>query len=182
VVRSEPVSPISTSRSTVNRRRHYERLPEPPAGFVAVGDAAAAFNPIFGQGISSALKAASLLGETLDELGNDSSLPGEFHRRLAAWLNVPWGQATGYDLMFPSTVGERTERTPEQTAFAHYTDVLSQLSTVDPAVAEAILVATQSFNPLSLRAPGLVKKAKAWAAEGRTPPRADPSRPPVLTQ
>ena len=40
VAQSEPVSPISTSRSTANRWRHYERQ-SPPPGFIAIGDAVA---------------------------------------------------------------------------------------------------------------------------------------------
>jgi 2-polyprenyl-6-methoxyphenol hydroxylase-like FAD-dependent oxidoreductase len=49
VSRSEAVSGISTSRSTANRWRHYELLAEPARGFVALGDAMASFNPIFGK-------------------------------------------------------------------------------------------------------------------------------------
>jgi hypothetical protein len=182
VAKSEPASPISTTRSTANRRRHYETLIDQPPGFVAVGDAVSAFNPIFGQGISSGLKAAVLLGETLDELGDDdNSLPGNFQRRLAAWLDVPWGQATGYDFAFPTTVGERPKPVPEQLAFAKYVDVLSQLSTVDPSVAEAVLVANQSFDLKLLHTPELSAKAAKWVADGRTPPIADPAKPPALT-
>ena len=33
-------SPIRTWRNTINRRRHFERLPERPEGFVAIADAA----------------------------------------------------------------------------------------------------------------------------------------------
>jgi 2-polyprenyl-6-methoxyphenol hydroxylase-like FAD-dependent oxidoreductase len=50
LTRSQPVSDIFTSRSTANRLRHNEALARTPGGFVVIGDAAAVFNPIFGQG------------------------------------------------------------------------------------------------------------------------------------
>ena len=179
VAQSEPVSSIVTSRSTANRRRHYERLPDPPAGFVTIGDALAAFNPIFGQGISSGLKGAQILSETLDDVGDDlEKLPREFQPRLSAWLDIPWAQATGFDLAFPTTIGARPERTPEQLQMAAYVDTLSQMSTADHTVAEAVLIATQSFDPTMLWAPELQAKAAQWVHEGRTPAPADPLRPP----
>lgn len=54
VSQAEPVSEIRTSRATANRWRHFERLTDQPTGFVALGDTAACFNPMNGQGISTA--------------------------------------------------------------------------------------------------------------------------------
>jgi len=46
---AQPLSSIYGYRRTENHRRHYERYPW-PEGFVAVGDAVCAFNPIYAQG------------------------------------------------------------------------------------------------------------------------------------
>ncbi len=43
---AKPLSPISGYRRTENRWRHYERLARWPEGFVALGDAVCAFNPV----------------------------------------------------------------------------------------------------------------------------------------
>jgi hypothetical protein len=180
--KAEPVSEIAMSRSTANRARHYERLTDQPAGFVALGDAIASFNPIFGQGITSATVGAVTLAETIKERGRDlNGLGPVFQPKIAEWLRRPWGTSTGYDLAFPTTVGNRPEPTPESIEMARYLDVLAQLATVDVSVAEAVLVANQTFEPSLLQDPELVAKAKAWVDEGRTPPTPDPSRPPSLS-
>ena len=61
---AEPISPISGYRRTENRWRHYERLSRWPENFVVMGDAACAFNPIYGQGMT----AAAIGAEALDGL------------------------------------------------------------------------------------------------------------------
>jgi hypothetical protein len=88
--------------------------------------------------------------------------------------------AVGFDLRFPETVGERGEPGPEAAEVGRHMDALAQLGTVDVSVTEALLLSTQLFEPERLRHPDLVAKARAWIAEGRTPPPCDPSRPPRL--
>src|SRR4029077_11389720 len=68
---AETVSAIRTSRATANRWRHFEDIAEPPIGYVALGDAAASFNPMNGQGISTACYGAKTLVETITELDSD---------------------------------------------------------------------------------------------------------------
>jgi hypothetical protein len=109
------------------------------------------------------------------------TLEHEFQSRLASWLDIPWMQATGFDLAFPTTTGPRPDRSPEQQRWPPYVDTLSQLSTVDHTVAEAALIATQSFDPTMLVAPALRAKADRWVQEGRTPRPSDPMRAPELS-
>jgi 2-polyprenyl-6-methoxyphenol hydroxylase-like FAD-dependent oxidoreductase len=183
VSRSEPVSPISTSRSTANRRRQYELVDDLPAGFVVIGDALAAFNPIFGQGISSGLMAAATLAATVAELEDDpAAVPSTFYRRFSTWLDTPWHQAIGFDLAFPTTVGPRPEITPERAEALAHLDVLLQVATVDHDVAAAVLIANQSFDPTLLRTPELEAAAKLWVDSGRTPAVSDPARPPAIAR
>lgn len=181
VSRSEVVSGISTSRSTANRWRHYEHLAEPATGFVALGDAMASFNPIFGQGVTGAVMGASMLGDALIEVdGNLDILPRIFQPRLAAQLAYPWQTAVGFDLSFPETVGDRPQLNPSATEARAYLEVLGQLATSDASVFEAILLANQTFDRSGLYDARLVEKAKAWVHDGRTPSTTDPLRPPAL--
>jgi 2-polyprenyl-6-methoxyphenol hydroxylase-like FAD-dependent oxidoreductase len=180
VSKSEPVSEIRTSRSTVNRWRHYEKIANPPAGFVVVGDANAAFNPMYGQGISSACLGAVTLGKAISDAGDDlADLPHDFQTRLAALLVVPWFTAINYDLQFPETVGERPAPTEESKKRGAYMDVLAQLATEDLEVAEAFLRAVQTFDPSALDQPSFPAKAAQWIADGRKPRFTDPNKPPV---
>ena len=49
-----PKTSISGYRRTENQLRHFERMASFPDGFVVLGDAASAFNPVYGQGMSVA--------------------------------------------------------------------------------------------------------------------------------
>ena len=63
--RLEPVSEVAIHRQTGNRRFRFESLPDWPPGLLVVGDAMAAFNPIYGQGITVAAGQADLLRNAL---------------------------------------------------------------------------------------------------------------------
>ena len=53
-----------------NQWRHYEEMERRPEGFVVLGDAACAFNPVYGQGLTTAALGAQALGDCLrDSVG-----------------------------------------------------------------------------------------------------------------
>lgn len=54
VAHARPLTGVQASRSTANRRLFYDRLVDWPEGLVVVGDAVAAFNPVYGHGMSAA--------------------------------------------------------------------------------------------------------------------------------
>lgn len=182
VLQSEPVSEIFTSRSTANRLRHYESLARRPGGFVAIGDAAAVFNPIFGQGISTSCRASLLLRDSLHETDQDlEAVPAVFQAKLAKAVEFPWANAVGSDLRFPETVGELASATapsPEAVEMGNHVAMLMELSTADLQVAEAVMIATQMSDGASLHSDELRAKARAWREEGRTPPFPDPAKAP----
>ncbi|CAM5716350.1 hypothetical protein SFUMM280S_08784 [Streptomyces fumanus] len=66
---AEPVTEVQGSRSTHNRRLHYEQVAGWPEGFAVMGDALAAFNPVYGHGMSCAAQAAGALEGELRRLG-----------------------------------------------------------------------------------------------------------------
>lgn len=63
-----PEGPIRPFRDTANRRRLFEKA-RLPAGFVAVGDAAVAVNPLYSHGMSVAALSALRLGRELASAG-----------------------------------------------------------------------------------------------------------------
>jgi 2-polyprenyl-6-methoxyphenol hydroxylase-like FAD-dependent oxidoreductase len=105
---AEPLSPIYSYRRTENRWRHYERLQRFPDGIVAIGDAVCAFNPVYGQGMTTAALGAVTLGRCLREFRARPHLSGlsqDFHRQLAKVIATPWLMATGEDCRWPTTEG-----------------------------------------------------------------------------
>lgn len=109
VRRMEPISPVYPSRATRNRWRHYERWRTPLGRFVAMADAACAYNPRFGQGMSAAAVSARLLKDCLATYGiADPRLPGRFFAAQAHFQRTPWLFAAADDLRLPATEGKRS--------------------------------------------------------------------------
>jgi len=105
---AEPISPVYSNRSMANRWRHYEKWKERLDGFVALGDAVCAFNPVYGQGMTSGAVSATILRESLKQHGASSpELPPSFFKALARFAAGPWSMATGADFAVPETQGER---------------------------------------------------------------------------
>lgn len=87
-----PLSEPHFSRFTASVRRDFDRLTSPPEGAVAIGDAVASFNPIFGQGMTVAALEAEWLGRCLDT--DDPSTEGfakAFYAGLKPIVDVAWG-------------------------------------------------------------------------------------------
>ena len=85
-----------------SRRRDFHLLDRFPRGLVAVGDAVASFNPIYGQGMSSAALHASCLSEYL------RSGPGpvqDFFALLRVVVDSAWQTSATPDLALPHIDG-----------------------------------------------------------------------------
>ncbi|MEU4314234.1 hypothetical protein [Nocardia sp. NPDC024068] len=95
---AEPLTDVHTTRATRNIWRRFDRLPAPPAGFIALGDAVCAFNPIYGQGMSS----AAVAGVLVQRIGRDTDpaspeFPAAFYAEQARFLKRPWTLAMTRD-------------------------------------------------------------------------------------
>jgi 2-polyprenyl-6-methoxyphenol hydroxylase-like FAD-dependent oxidoreductase len=95
--RAQPAGPIQHYGHTGNRLRHYDRLPDWPAGLVALGDSACALDPYFGLGMTVAARGALLLRQHLDRKGSGMVSAVEFQQQLATTHIQPWRLATGCD-------------------------------------------------------------------------------------
>ncbi len=104
---AEPLGPVHRTRSTSNRRRYYEEMPQWPAGFVVLGDASAAFNPVYGHGMSVAAMSALALRTALERTGFPSSAgKPSLQKEISASAAVAWALATGQDQRYPNGDGE----------------------------------------------------------------------------
>ena len=107
---AEPVSHIHGYREIENKRRHYEKLSRQPDNLLVIGDAACSFNPVYGQGMTTAALGAELLDVCMGERSGDSftGLSRRFQRKLAKVNAAPWLLATGEDLRVRDIKGGRT--------------------------------------------------------------------------
>lgn len=88
-----------------SQRRHYQKLRRFPSGYLAMGDALASFNPIYGQGMTVAAGEALALRAALAK-GMDGLAP-RFFKAAAQVIDTPWQLAVGGDLALPQVPGPR---------------------------------------------------------------------------
>jgi len=155
---AEPLSPITGFRRTANHRRHYDRLPAWPHGFVVMGDAACSFNPIYGQGMTVAALSALALDRCLREDRPD--LERRFQRRVARSGAGAWLVATGEDLRY-----EETEAAPTRLStrlINAYVDHVVATANVDRRVCASLLdVLALASAPASLFSPTVLARVTA---------------------
>ena len=158
IQRIEPLTDAVRTRFPAHRRVRYERLKRVPDRFVAVGDAVASFNPVYGQGMSVAAQEAELLDGLLGESRVDG-LPRRFYRAAAKTIDVPWDIAVGNDLRFPEVEGPRS---PRVRLVNRYVGRLQRVAAHDPAVARAFFeVGNLVAPPTSLLRPGIAMRVLA---------------------
>ncbi|GLF98295.1 pyridine nucleotide-disulfide oxidoreductase [Streptomyces yaizuensis] len=108
ISRTEPLGDVVLSRSTVNRRRYFERVPHWPEGFIAAGDSVATYNPVYGQGMTVAAQGLVGLRGLLGRLALDApGLAPVAQRFIAGPVGTAWDLATGQDILYPGAVGRR---------------------------------------------------------------------------
>ncbi|MEM9457046.1 MAG: FAD-dependent monooxygenase [Myxococcota bacterium] len=97
---AQPLTPIRGFRTPRNRLRHFDRLERWPERLVATGDSVCAFNPIYGQGMTTSALDALALEQSLREQQQRprAGFEQRFQRRVAQTVAAPWLIATGEDL------------------------------------------------------------------------------------
>lgn len=151
---AEPVTAIAGYRRTENRQRHYERLRRWPDNFVVLGDATCAFNPVYGQGMTTGALGAMTLDRCLRErrgkaiAGDRPGFAQEFQRELAKTNATPWLMATGEDLRWPNSEGGQPGRVDR--LMQRYFDQVLRLAMSDQRVYRAFLEVMHLVSPPSL--------------------------------
>ncbi|MGC2684024.1 MAG: hypothetical protein WA323_19365 [Candidatus Nitrosopolaris sp.] len=112
---ADPVSQIYGYRENGSRQIHYEKMKNGPENFIAFGDSVSAFNPFYGQGITTAAIGATILNKSLRDFRRKregkptKDLIGfakEFQKRIAKVNSFPWLLGTSEDLRWPTTEGQ----------------------------------------------------------------------------
>jgi 2-polyprenyl-6-methoxyphenol hydroxylase-like FAD-dependent oxidoreductase len=171
---AQPLSPIAGYRGTANRWRYYERLARWPEQFVVIGDAACAFNPVYGQGMTAAAIGAAALAGTLREQrrrhpdGDLRGMAARFQRQLARANRPLWAIAILEDFRCPQTVGSRP--TLGDRLAQRYLDRVLRRSTTDRVVYLTLVEVLQLIRPLrALGGPGMLARV---IRPGGAPPTA----------
>ena len=130
---AEPLGDVVMTRFPASRRRLFEKLAEPPAGYLAIGDAICSFNPIYGQGMTCAAREATALGAVLDAHDREpgTAMARDFYTAAAEVVETPWQFAVGGDFTFPETTGHRPRGQSLRNWYARQIGLASQ---IDPEI------------------------------------------------
>jgi len=111
-----PISPVFYRRGMQNIWNHYEKWEGRLGGYIATGDAVCAFNPVYGQGMTSAAVCAGILGEALRSGDpGDPEWAAAFFTKQAQFLGQPWSLAVARDRQAVRTL-ETTDPLQKQAA------------------------------------------------------------------
>lgn len=181
IARAEPLTEVQGSRSTANRRLHYERSTAWPEGFVVLGDALAAFNPVYGHGMSCAAHGASALDAELRRLGGiRPGLARRAQRAVSAAIDDAWILATSQDTGYPDCRADVTDPRllNPSPAGRQFADAVSTAALSDPVVAAATMEVTTLSAPLTrLQAPEVLaalQRRSVRPGGGAPPVKAEP--------
>lgn len=147
---AERIADITHHRFPTSVWRHYERLRAFPPGFLILGDAICSFNPVYGQGMSSAALQVQTLQKILRERAAQSQgldgLAAAFFPKAAEAVSAPWTLSANFDFAYPQTKGERP---PGLAEGAGYFAALDSLQAEDVDVQRLVTEVFQLTQPIS---------------------------------
>jgi 2-polyprenyl-6-methoxyphenol hydroxylase-like FAD-dependent oxidoreductase len=169
---TEPVTKPAAFRFPRSVRRHFERLDRFPDGLVALGDSVCHFNPLYGQGMSSAACQARALGDVLDRRSRASQdltgLALEFFPEAFEVTRTPWALAAAADFLDGRTTGDFPV---EEMQSLGMLQLATTLAATDPQAAQLTADIITLVRPLSsLHTPPWPEKLAHNAAQA-TPPQ-----------
>ena len=161
---AEPLTQATNFAFPASRRWRYERLKHFPAGYLVFGDALCSFNPVYGQGMTTAALEGLALGRCLQAGGQ--SLAQRFFAKAAPIIDIPWQIAAGSDLRHPQLAHLQTS----MGRFMNwYIARVHWAAATDPVVGRAFLRVTNLIcPPTKLFAPATMSRVVmgALAAKG----------------
>jgi hypothetical protein len=151
---TEPLTEIVTYKYPASLRRSYEKLTRFPEGYLVVGDAVASFNPIYGQGMTSAAMQTRALDQVLRQRASLQGLWKTYFKQAAKVVDIPWQLAVGEDFRYPETEGTKPLFTDMINAYVAKVHKATQR---DPVVyAQFLRVINLMAPPTSLMSPRIM--------------------------
>ncbi len=141
---AEPLTDFAEYKFDHSLRRHYEELRDFPRGLLALGDAVASVNPVYGQGMSLACLQADALDAVLSEGKRDDQLAARFYARITPIIDACWKGATIEDFRYRETVGDKP---PLVGLINAYLSLVHKASQSDPYIYSEFLQVAGLLKP-----------------------------------
>lgn len=104
---ADPLTPVRTFRRMEMRWNHFEDYDHKLGRFLAIGDSAWAYNPLYGQGMSIGITCARILRDLLRRDGDLDTLTARYYPPAKKFAFPPWEATALRDMRWPRTTGER---------------------------------------------------------------------------
>ncbi|MFF6994715.1 FAD-dependent oxidoreductase [Streptomyces sp. NPDC008313] len=138
IAHAEPLCDPVVTRSTVNRRRFFEKVRDWPDGFVVIGDSVATYNPVYGHGMSVAAQGVVALRDHVAEHGIAApGLARRAQRAVCRPVATAWKLATSTDILYPGAIGKQPG--PADRLLGRYVNRMMRTATGRPLVTKAFL-------------------------------------------
>lgn len=105
--RDDALTDVTIFRYPASMRRDFHRCRSLPGGLVALGDAVASFNPLYGQGMTSATLQAAALASYLGSGVSVKEPAMRYFRRLRPVVDSVWKLSTSADFRMAHVSGDR---------------------------------------------------------------------------
>ncbi|MEV8511917.1 FAD-dependent oxidoreductase [Dactylosporangium sp. NPDC051484] len=164
--RGRMIGGVITYHQADSRRRDFDAVDRLPAGVIAAGDAVASFNPVYGQGMTSAMLHASCLSAWLQGGPDVTREPARpYFDRVRVIVDAAWQVSTFADLGLPHI----TEGHPRGYRVIRWaSDLLLRASMIDePTCRRVNSVTAMEAHPAALAKPGVVLRALRLRMLGR---------------
>ncbi|MFF4880804.1 FAD-dependent oxidoreductase [Micromonospora sp. NPDC000668] len=153
----EMLGGVVTYHQADSRRRDFHKLDRMPAGLVAAGDAVASFNPVYGQGMTSATLHASCLSAYLRSNPELDEPARAYFDQVRVIVDAAWQVSTSADIELPHVDGPYP---PGYKVTKWFGDLLFRTSLTDPVLnARLSRVTTMLDHPATLGRPGTLLRA-----------------------
>ena len=137
--------------------RRYDRATRRPERLLQLGDSVCSFNPIYGQGMTSATLQANALAGWMKDDGDLDLIHQKMPKRLAAVINECWQAVASEDFRHPETKGDRM---PLAGAINWYTRRVHRLASKHDDIETAFLKVMHMERSIgSLFHPSIVARA-----------------------
>ncbi|MFK0570388.1 FAD-dependent monooxygenase [Endozoicomonas sp.] len=138
--------------------RRYDRIKQWPGNFLVVGDAVCSFNPIYGQGVTMALKDLQKLKVLLEQQETDftPATMARLQKQIGQGKIIPWLMAASPDFMYPGTRGKKPVGISMMNS---YIKTIMKLAGKDQDIHQRF-IETFTFlkSPMVLMTPGIISK------------------------
>lgn len=169
------VGGVVTYHQADSRRRDFHAAERLPAGLIAAGDAVASFNPVYGQGMTSACLHASCLSAYLRTGPQLREQPARGYFDLVrVVVDAAWQVSTFADLALPHVDGPYP---PGYRFIRRGSELILRAAMTDPEIGKRLdRVTTMLDHPSALAHPGTLLRALRVVAgrrrtgHGGTPP------------